>query len=336
MSPEKCLAPDILKPSRLGSQPLGSPGLGSGSSGSGGFNFTPIGPAPPPRHLPQLVRPIASNPEMSGHFKIKSVPFPGVSTFSQSPAPGASHKRKPIHEDMSFGSDRMDELEPHRKLHLTEDFVAQTMSELCISNPKPKVAKREFNRDVSEAINLDALSDLENKFSSQAINEEFSLPPLRNRKLPVRNRNPQLRLTLHQDLKSVRSNNVLPDSIISRYRPSPRQGSTALVLWKPPGSIIPDLIPSSFKTNRGRTRCFSEVTSTPYSSHENLMDSDSDMLGRSPVSNLSPISAEAPELSSPSHSEDDSSPFSNRHRRNSAPEISEPLPFPDDDGSMEL
>ena len=28
--------------------------------------------------------------------------------------------------------------------------------------------------------------------------EEYSLPPLRNRKIPVRNRNPQLRLTLHQ------------------------------------------------------------------------------------------------------------------------------------------
>ena len=38
-------------------------------------------------------------------------------------------------------------------------------------------------------------------------------------------------------------------------------------------------------------------------SHENLMDSDSETLGKSPLSNLSPISAEAPELSSPSLSE---------------------------------
>ena len=32
--------------------------------------------------------------------------------------------------------------EPQRKVHLTEDYVAQTMSELYISNPKPKVARR--------------------------------------------------------------------------------------------------------------------------------------------------------------------------------------------------
>ena len=56
MSPEKCLAPDILKPSRLGSH-----SYASGSSSSGGFNFTPIGPPPASRHIPQLARPIPSN-----------------------------------------------------------------------------------------------------------------------------------------------------------------------------------------------------------------------------------------------------------------------------------
>jgi hypothetical protein len=32
--------------------------------------------------------------------------------------------------------------EPQRKLHVTEDFVAQTMADLYISNPKAKVARR--------------------------------------------------------------------------------------------------------------------------------------------------------------------------------------------------
>ena len=57
MSPEKCLSPDILKPSRLDSSRFGS-----GSSNSDGFSFTPIGPPPPSRHIPKLVRPIPSSP----------------------------------------------------------------------------------------------------------------------------------------------------------------------------------------------------------------------------------------------------------------------------------
>ena len=39
-------------------------------------------------------------------------------------------------------------LEPQRKLHLSEDFVAQTMSELYISPPTCKVAKRLFLPDI--------------------------------------------------------------------------------------------------------------------------------------------------------------------------------------------
>lgn len=229
--------------------------------------------------------------------------------------------------------------EPQRKVHLTEDYVAQTMSELYISNPKPKVARRNLNRDVSEAMNLETLGELEDRFSNHAINEEYNLPPVRSRKLPTRNRSPQLRLTLHKDLKNVRTANAIPDSIISRYRPSCKQGSTALVLWRPPGGIVPDVITSALKPPRSRTRCFSEVTSTPYSSHENLVEGSSCALlgGRSSKENLSmstsPVSAEAPELSS---SQEDLSCGVNLQRRNSAPEMSEPLPFLDDDGSMEL
>ena len=32
--------------------------------------------------------------------------------------------------------------EPQRKVHLNEELVAQTMSELYISHPRPKVARR--------------------------------------------------------------------------------------------------------------------------------------------------------------------------------------------------
>ena len=48
-----------------------------------------------------------------------------------------------------------------------------------------------------------------------------------------------------QELKSMRTPALLPDSIMARLRPSPRTGSTAVVLWKPPpasGSLLPDLV----------------------------------------------------------------------------------------------
>ena len=75
--------------------------------------------------------------------------------------------------------------EPQRKVHLNEELVAQTMSELYISHPRPKVARRyaaltlhteldchlscfrNFGADVAEAINLSSLEDLETKFSHQ-------------------------------------------------------------------------------------------------------------------------------------------------------------------------
>ena len=76
--------------------------------------------------------------------------------------------------------------EPQRKVHLNEELVAQTMSELYISHPRPKVARRSaalslhpeldchlqsnfrnFGADVAEAINLSSLEDLETKFSHQ-------------------------------------------------------------------------------------------------------------------------------------------------------------------------
>ena len=105
---------------------------------------------------------------------------------------------------------------------------------------------------------------------------------------------------------------------------------------------------------RSRIRCYSEVTSTPYSSHENLsLDTDmvrSSVSPLSPQSQHSPTSAEAPELSAIGEVrrmvvreelsdclqvEEDIPIGVNIQRRNSAPEISEPLPFVDE-CSMEL
>jgi len=175
--------------------------------------------------------------------------------------------------------------QPQRKVHLSDEMVAQTMSELYISNPRPKIARRNLNKDVKEAINFSSLEDLETKFSNHNL-EEYTLPPQRMRKLPNRSKMPQLRVSLHQDLRNMRTpNSVLPESILSKYRSSPRSGSTALVLWRPPGGVIPDIISSALRsgpgastahttgpvTARSRIRCYSEVTSTPYSSHENLV-----------------------------------------------------------------
>jgi len=356
---------NLLKASRLSCPPPSK------------FNFTPIGPAPTTAgYIPQAVKPVPNIPDpQRGHtphiVSSASVhehqnppssflkPASARVTEHQNPPPSflkpasapvpehqnppssflkPSHKRKPGNCEMIFEpSNTFDE--PQRKLHVTDDFVAQTMSELYISNPKPKVARRNAHRDVSEAMNLEGLHELEERFSNQGLQEDYSLPPLRNRKVPARNRNPQLRLTLHQDLKNLRSNNPIPETLINRYRPSPRQGgSTALVLWKPPGGFIPDVITSVWRPGRGRTRCVSEVTSTPYSSHEDLLESErSEMVSTVRENGVySPASAEAPELSSPLQDQEDMIPSTKLQRRNSAPEISEPLPFLDHDGSMEL
>jgi len=262
---------------------------------------------------------------------------------------------------VSFDNDS----EPKPKLHLNEEFVTQTMSELYISHPRPKVARRSANCDVAETTNMVELQELEEKFTQAAITGadhfDLSLPPQRCRKLPSRNnsgRTPTLRLSLHQDFKNFKATaNIVPDSLVARYRPSPRErigGSTALVLWRPPGGIVPDVISSALKTDRGgrsRSRYYSEVTSTPYSSHENLADSDMLEVSRSRNSvrglfvspqqlansdSHSPVSAEAPELTHPSPELECEEPIlAPLQRRNSAPEICEPLPFVDD-GSMEL
>jgi len=304
------------------------------------FSFMPIGPAPPaPSYIPP-VRPVANNAD---HFKIKS--FTNSSQYSNqvqntdflknlrqsssSNPPKTDRriltKRKTVLENNSeFNMDRG--FEPQRKVHLNEELVAQTMSNLYISHPRPKVARRNLSSDVAEAMNLNSLEDLEDKFSHQAAItncDEYTLPPQRTRKLPNRVKVPQLRLSIHQELKSLRStNNILPESIMARYRPSPRN---AVVLWKPPTGCIPDVISSALRSGPGsssfnnslptgsrpRIRCYSEVTSTPYSSHENLC-CDSDMpdisggpsqpccLSSHPFSPClagSPTSAEAPELS---------------------------------------
>ena len=76
--------------------------------------------------------------------------------------------------------------EPQRKVHLNEELVAQTMSQLYISRPRTKIARRllllrifgklyfelfffrNVGCDVAETINLNSLEDLEDKFSHQA------------------------------------------------------------------------------------------------------------------------------------------------------------------------
>merc|ERR1719384_335880 len=163
--------------------------------------------------------------------------------------------------------------EPQRKVHLNEELVAQTMSELYISHPRPKVARRNFGADVAEAINLSSLEDLETKFSHQNL-EDYTLPPQRTRKLPNRSKLPQLRVSLHQELRNLRTpSSLLPESILSKYRPAPRTGTTAVVLWKPPGGTMPDIISSALRSgpgncsgyttapvsSRSRIRCYSEV-----------------------------------------------------------------------------
>jgi len=251
----------------------------------------------------------------------------------------------------------MELAEPQRKVHLSEELVAQNMADLHISHPRAKVARRNVNNDVAEAMNLSALEGLEERFFHQAAinaNEEMPLPPQRSRKLPSRRHQPQLRLSIHQELKSMRTPPLLPDSILARFRPSPRTGSTAVVLWKPPppsGSLLPDLVSSALRNSeqrapgcgRHRTRCYSEVTSTPYSSHENLNCSDADMPDLSPAeaplgppmpcSSSPAATAEAPELSYGEAA--DIPPGVSLQRRNSAPEMSEPAQFVDH-GSMEL
>jgi len=333
-----CNGGDIVRQSRLDNLSTAADG------GRGSLNFTPIGAVPPPaKYIPQTVRPVPTNPDIKGCFSTMNnhdVSRKCSNTSSANVSTSRSQKRKPFNGDAFLEACHNQTGEPKKKVHLTDDYVAQTMSQLFISNPKPKVARRECNRDVTEAINLECLNDLEERFSNQAINEDmYNIPPLRSRKLPRRTRSPQLRLTLHQDLRTIKSSNIIPESIISRYKPPTRQNSTALVLWKPPGGIIPDVITSTMKPTRGRTRCFSEVTNTPYSSKENLIDFENcEMVIKSSVDNLasqSPISAEAPELHSPSQTEDGLALNVNLHRRNSAPEMSEPLPFLDD-GSMEL
>jgi len=327
--------PDIIKGS------IGAPSRANPIIHPPNFSFMPIGPAPPaPSYIPP-VRPVVNNAD---HFKIKN--FPNSSQYSQpsfhqnncsnNPGRRILTKRKTVLENTTdFNMERG--FEPQRKVHLNEELVAQTMSNLYISHPRPKVARRNLGSDVAEAMNLSSLEDLEDKFSHQAaINncDEYNLPPQRTRKLPNRVKVPQLRLSIHQELKSLRStSNILPESIMSRYRPSPRNGITAVVLWKPPSGCIPDVISSALRSGSGssnfnnslpsgsrpRIRCYSEVTSTPYSSHENLCG-DTDMpdisLGppqpcclsphhpHHPLSHPSqhchqgsPTSAEAPELS---------------------------------------
>jgi len=243
--------------------------------------------------------------------------------------------------------------EPQRKVHLNEELVAQTMSQLYISHPRPKVARRNVGSDVAETTNLNSLQDLEDKFSHQAALtncDDFPLPPQRSRKLPARSKLPQLRVSLHQELRNLRSPGLLPESLVAKYRPASRCSTTAVVLWKPPGGTVPDIISSALRsgpgssgyttggpvTTRSRIRCYSEVTSTPYSSHENLiLDPDTARTSVSPQSQHSPTSAEAPELSSIGEVEEDLPLGVNIQRRNSAPEISEPLPFVDE-SSMEL
>jgi len=352
---ERFLTPSIIRPSTLN---------GNLTSPRRSYGFTPIASVPPPsQFIPQTVRPVPTNSGFSnGAIRTTNGGSNGITLDSSRP-----YKRKPFDSSpsVSFPTSSSSNqssltstssssafemnLEPQRKLHLTDDYVAQTMSELYISPPVSKVAKRDLNRDVAEAINLDALQDLESKFSNQALNDEVLLPQRIRRTRKIPNRQPQLRLTLHQDLKNVKSGGVLPDSLISRYRPG-RTGntsSTALVLWKPPGGFLPDLINQALKSGNGvvsrghRTRCYSEVTSTPYSSHENLYTvegEDMKMMLRDGMmtSRSSPLSAEAPELSTTPQSEDEIVPSVGLQRRNSAPEISEPLQYMDDERCMEL
>jgi len=352
---EQRLPPDIIQGS------LGSPGQPRPNTPPT-FSFMPIGPAPAtPSYIPP-VRPVVNN---AGHFKIKSFQNCNNQYSNQTQNPDflknitttrriLSKRKTGLETNVDMNVDRG--FEPQRKVHLNEELVAQTMSNLYISHPRPKVARRNLSSDVAEAMNLNSLEDLEDKFSHQAAItnsscEDYVLPPQRTRKVPTRVKVPQLRLSIHQELKSLRStNNILPESIMARYRPTPRTGSTAVVLWKPPSGSIPDVISSavlrsgpgsSFSTSiptstRPRIRCYSEVTSTPYSSHENLCcESDMPSSPLSPPHSClagSPTSAEAPELYS---AEIEVPPGVNLQRRNSAPEISEPLPFVDD-GSMEL
>lgn len=363
-SSEQRLPPDLIQGS-IGAQPR--------PNHPPTFSFMPIGPAPAaPSYIPP-VRPVVNN---AGHFKIKSFQNSSHSHQNQNSdflknmcnngSPGnppradrriLSKRKTGLESSSELNMDRG--FEPQRKVHLNEEMVAQTMSNLYISHPRPKVARRNLSSDVAEAMNLNSLEDLEDKFSHQAAItnnsscEEYTLPPQRTRKLPNRVKVPQLRLSIHQELKSLRSsNNILPESIMSRYRPSPR---TAVVLWKPPTGCIPDVISSALRsgpgsssfnnslptTSRPRIRCYSEVTSTPYSSHENLCyDTEMPDISCGPPQpcclsshQSSPTSAEAPELS---YNGEIEVPLGvNLQRRNSAPEISEPLPFVDD-GSMEL
>ena len=79
-----------------------------------------------------------------------------------------------------------------------------------------------------------------------------------------------------QELKSMRTPALLPDSIMARLRPSPRTGSTAVVLWKPPppsGSLLPDLVRPCFKKfpYEPDKKNFKQFTHTPKKSVQNVM-----------------------------------------------------------------
>jgi len=322
-----------------GAESLRAPDLLQGSMAP--FSFSPLSPAPSSSSSSYTapVRPMASPT-----FRILPSALPH--------RPAVAKRKGGVD-----GEGAMEGVEPVRKVHLSEEVVAQTMADLHISHPRPKVARRAVGADVAEAMSLTSLEGLEDRFHQTSLvnsRDDLPLPPQRSRKVAGRSRGgAQLRLSIHQELKSLRSStSILPESLVARYRPQPRQ---AVVLWTPPLSVslLPDLVSSALRNTeqrpsgcgRHRTRCYSEVTSTPYSSHENLLAcSDSDMPDLAtcegpsmgpplPCSASSASTAEAPELS---YGEPACvPPGCSLQRRNSAPEISEPSPYVDD-GSMEL
>lgn len=115
--------------------------------------FTPMDPAPP-CSVPETVKPAPTNPEPTSsqtfanptetssdakyiHHLINPVrsppsphappTTPAVPIHLGSSPPGRSQKRKPI---IRRYDTHCEIEEPQRKVHLTEDYVAQTMSEL--------------------------------------------------------------------------------------------------------------------------------------------------------------------------------------------------------------
>jgi len=158
--------------------------------------------------------------------------FQGQNPFPSNYPYGYEHARRMYHNKRK--GDDFDEVPAPAKQYISEEAMSARMNQMHISNnytPMPSCSSSTNDLDVPHRGPIRTLQELEARLQDESLDLDIE---------PGSPEPPTAQLVLSPEIAEIKPEPILPRSIVNQLQ----KPAMEIVLWKPPGGLVEDLIRS--------------------------------------------------------------------------------------------